>query len=184
MITRKEKKKFAKNLRNNPTYCEARLMMALKREGISFEFNPILYGFIPDFYFKGSRLVVEVDGSIHGLESVKENDRRKDEAFSYHNVKVMRFSNSQVSNELGTVVKAISDYVGHRKVCKKPKWKKSKNRNRRGKNASHKSVNYGGFANPKDRFCPGENKTLYVPKEETKVKRPLKIRRIVSRASL
>ena len=187
MINRKEKEKYAENLRKNPTYCEAKLLMALKKEGIRHEFNSIVCGFIPDFYFKKAKLVVEIDGSIHGLASVIENDKKKDEVFFSRGIKVMRFTNKQVNEGLYDIVRSISSYIGHRKIEKKYKkkfsWKKSKKHNHH-KKRFHSNKQYSGpkpLFNPY-RFNPGENKTLYVPKEEQKVKRPLKVVRLVSRA--
>lgn len=182
MISRKEKEKYAENLRKNPTYCEAKLLMALKKEGIHHEFNQIVCGYIPDFYFRKAKLVVEIDGSIHGLESVKENDRKKDEVFKSRGYSVMRFTNSQIKDDTYGIIKQISSFIGHKKVEKKNKKKKLKRwKGWKNKVADWRKKNTNTTPYNQHRFNPGDNKTLYVPKEEKKVKRPIKVVRLVSR---
>jgi very-short-patch-repair endonuclease len=164
MITRKDKEKFASDLRKFPTYCEARLAKSLKAEGVSFDFNPIIYGFIPDFYFPKARLVVEVDGSVHDLASVQENDKKKDSVFQQGGLLVRRYTNERVLNDLGEVIKEICGIIGHKRVLKKPKGnKRKKNKNGHGKRG------WSSYQlDPVRRFNPGPNRTLYQPPAQTK----------------
>jgi len=164
MITRSDKEKFAKGLRKFPTYCEARLAKSLKAAGANFDFNPIIYGFIPDFYFPKARLVVEIDGSVHDLAHVQENDMKKDQVFKLGGLQVKRYTNERVLKELGDVVKEICDIIGHKRklpVIKERKYK-----------VKRKGKRFKGWSayrlDPVRRFNPGENKTLYVAPEVTK----------------
>lgn len=175
MINKKEKQDFARKLRKFPTYCEARLAKSLKAAGVNFDFNPIIYGFIPDFYFPKARLIVEIDGSVHNLEHVKENDKKKDAAFKYGGLQVKRFTNQRVLNELGDVVREICEAIGHKRVM--PKFRDEKYR--KGKRNGKKFKGWSAYRlDPVRRFNPGENKTLYVPPKE-KEKHPIKIKRII-----
>jgi very-short-patch-repair endonuclease len=57
---------FAKTLRNNPTESEKVFHEMLERLNVKFVFQPVLYGYIPDFYFPNyGRRIIEVDGSSH-----------------------------------------------------------------------------------------------------------------------
>lgn len=179
MYDRKEKEKFARNLNRNPTFCEARLALSLKREGLNFVTNPIIYGFIPDFYFHRARLVVEVDGSVHDLPHVKENDRRKDEVFKAGGLTVLRFTNKEIMGNLGFVVKTICEKAGHKKIQKNKFNKKWRRRGKKKNKFNNGNKQFIRGLDPVYRFRPGENKTLYVPPVEEKKKIPLKIKRII-----
>ena len=60
-----------------------------------------------DFYAPKPKLVVEVDGSQH-LESIYvENDLYRDAYLAGQGLRVLRFSNFQVSQKLDAVVRVI-----------------------------------------------------------------------------
>jgi very-short-patch-repair endonuclease len=66
----------ARELRNNSTHTEIILWGYLKAKPLGFKFrrqHPCAI-YILDFYCHSLKLVIEVDGSIHQLNEVKEND--------------------------------------------------------------------------------------------------------------
>jgi very-short-patch-repair endonuclease len=74
--------------------------------------------FIADFYCHEARLVIEIDGDIHNY-SIEYDDGREAEIEKY-NIKVIRFSNDQVINDIASVVNNISNAVQERILS--PPW--------------------------------------------------------------
>lgn len=166
MIDIKDKLEFARNLRRNPTFCEARLAKYLKMSKINYKFNPIICGFIPDFYFPQARLVVEVDGSVHDRPDVKENDKMKDVVFGKNGFIVRRYTNKKITSDIYSVIGEIRQILGNK--ANDGKKKKARINSK-----------YDNIFTSK-RFNPGKNRTLYIPVEHKK-KIPIIVKRIVSR---
>jgi len=68
--------------------------------------------YIADFYCHELKLVVEIDGSIHQLEKVKERDKNREEAIRKFGLQILRFSNEDVllnsfviENEIRALIK-------------------------------------------------------------------------------
>jgi len=99
---------YAKILRERMTPCELKLWNRLKyMQEFKFEPQIPVHGFIPDFFCEELQLAIEVDGQIHKTWIKKKKDQRKDTILARKGVKVIRFTNTQVANSLGRVVKAI-----------------------------------------------------------------------------
>ena len=60
-----------------------------------------------DFYCIEKKLIVEVDGEIHNSPEAKEYDEVRDKFFTDLDYKVLRFSNSQVRNNIDNVIEKI-----------------------------------------------------------------------------
>ena len=100
-----EKVRSAKELRSGQTKAESVLWQALRANrlnGFHFRRQQIIRGFIVDFYCHQVRLVVEVDGPVH--DDQLEQDAARDVALSELGLRVVRFSNLQVMEDLPTVV--------------------------------------------------------------------------------
>jgi len=111
----------AKLLRNNMTYHEKLLWEKLKGKqicGIRFRRQHPISLFIVDFYCHEVRLVVEVDGEIH-YDRIDYDDGRsaKMERFG---IKVIRFTNFEVENNIEKVIMRIETTVIER--IKSPPW--------------------------------------------------------------
>jgi very-short-patch-repair endonuclease len=50
--------------------------------------------FVPDFYCREEKLVIELDGSIHDYQ--KEPDYRREQILQKHGLKVLRFKNDEI----------------------------------------------------------------------------------------
>lgn len=96
-------------LKNNPTRAEKILYQALKTAGIKFVFQSIHYKRgvprIFDFYIRKQHLVIEVDGLIHEPERDKARDLALANSLPY--LRVLRFTNDQVTNETSNVIKTV-----------------------------------------------------------------------------
>lgn len=89
---RKGRKKFAESLNQNRPKSEIWFEEELKKADIRFPFekNATFAGYIPDFFNKHYKVIVEVDGSIHELEHIKEKDLKKDKKYKQYGYTVLR----------------------------------------------------------------------------------------------
>ena len=61
--------------------------------------------FIADFYCHEKKLVVEIDGEIHN--SQKEYDLGRTAEMENYGIKVLRFTNNEVENDISKVIEKI-----------------------------------------------------------------------------
>jgi very-short-patch-repair endonuclease len=111
----------ARRLRENMTNCELLLWEKLKGKqicGLRFRRQHPIDIFIADFYCHEAKLVVEIDGEIH-LEN-EEYDYGRTAELEKYDIKVIRFSNSEVENDIEKVVEEIKSTVI--KILKSPPW--------------------------------------------------------------
>jgi cyclase len=101
---------YARKLRVNETEAEKILWTYLcnkKINGLRFRRqHPILY-FIADFFCPSAKLVIEVDGGVHNLPAQFEYDRNRDSELSAYGLKVLRFTNEEVMNNIDKVIQKI-----------------------------------------------------------------------------
>ena len=105
-----EKIKRAKELRSNMTSAEKILweyLRAKRFNNLKFRRQQIIKGFIVDFYCHSLGLVIEVDGKIHDKQ--KEYDRDRESVLKSQGLQIIRFSNREVIENIGEVLKTISD---------------------------------------------------------------------------
>ncbi|MDP2387848.1 MAG: endonuclease domain-containing protein [Bacteroidota bacterium] len=92
-------KEFAKHLRQRETSAEDLFWkMARNRKILNLKIrrqHPIGI-YIADFYCHELKLVIELDGSIHDLEHVKQKDKVREAFLISEGLKIMRFSNDDV----------------------------------------------------------------------------------------
>ncbi len=96
----------AKLLRKNMTAAETVLWMYLKA-GINdckFRRQHPIGIYIADFYCHKAKLVIEVDGSIHNLDEVKQNDEEKETYLINNRYSVVRFTNKEVMTQAEAVL--------------------------------------------------------------------------------
>lgn len=101
---------FARNNREAPTPAEAMLWEVLrdkKLEGHKFRRQHPIGKFILDFYCHRSKLAIEVDGGYHLSKEQAEYDQNRTEELRKIGVRVLRFTNEQVLNQMGEVVEDI-----------------------------------------------------------------------------
>lgn len=111
----------ARILRKNMTLQEKLLWERLKLKqicGVRFRRQHPVDFFIVDFYCHEARLVVELDGVVHNKRR-KYDDGRSSEMEKYY-IKVIRFSNSEIENNIEDVLKKIRNEVISR--IESPPW--------------------------------------------------------------
>lgn len=109
---------IARKLRKNQTKSEKILWSYLRNRKLSgkkflrqfpliFNFDNINRFFIADFYCSECKLVIEVDGKIH--DSQKEYDNLRTQIISQRGIKVIRFTNEEVENNISFVLSEIKN---------------------------------------------------------------------------
>lgn len=102
----------AKSLRKAETIAEKLLWEQLKSKKLNtYKFrrqHPILQ-FIADFYCHELKLVIEVDGEIHNLPKNKEYDENRTAELERFEIKVIRFSNYEIENNMNEVLRNLQD---------------------------------------------------------------------------
>ncbi len=70
-------------------------------------------GYIVDFYCRSAKLVIEVDGSQHFTEEGIANDRARDEYLESLGLTVLRFTNTDVIENMEGVLERIYSKIPH-----------------------------------------------------------------------
>ena len=101
----------AYRLRARETEAEKVLWNALKGKqlGVRFRRQHPIGSFIVDFYCHQRLLVIEVDGGYHNSKDQQQADEARTEELEASGLKVIRFSNELVINDLLGVVKEIRE---------------------------------------------------------------------------
>jgi very-short-patch-repair endonuclease len=102
--------KFAREGRKDATHTEKMLWRALRdrrQDGLKFRRQAVIGEYIADFYCAEHRLIVEVDGDIHDLESVQRHDVFRQQTLEMAGYRVVRFSGDEVYKQLDWVIEKI-----------------------------------------------------------------------------
>jgi very-short-patch-repair endonuclease len=96
-----------REFRANPTQAEEYQWKALRSRpgGFKFRRQHAIRQYVVDFYCVAARLVVEVDGPIHGTNQA--DDAYRQAFLETLDLRVLRFLNDEVLMELPTVVNRI-----------------------------------------------------------------------------
>ena len=101
------RRNFAKALRTEQTQLEERLwheLRAKRLDGWKFKRQVPIEGFIVDFVCFEARLIVEMDGPLHGKPEQQAKDAARDAALRGQGFRILRFSDEAA---LGHVVDEI-----------------------------------------------------------------------------
>lgn len=103
----------AESLRYRMTPTEELLWEQLKGKqlGVKFRRQHPLGIYIADFYCHQHKLVIELDGSIHHLPEIAQNDIIRQTNLELDGLKVLRFTNEQVFNNLNKVLENINTQI-------------------------------------------------------------------------
>jgi very-short-patch-repair endonuclease len=110
-------KPSARELRANATPAEDALWQRLRGrqlDNCKFRRQHSVAGFVVDFICVEKNLVIEVDGNIHLDPVQKEYDEQRQSIIEHLGFRVLRFTNEQVLNEMGEVLKVISSTLNSR----------------------------------------------------------------------
>lgn len=114
----------SRELRSNMTDAEQILWQKLRGKqilGVQFHRQKPILNFIVDFYCPKAKLIIECDGSQHYTEDGLFADRQRDEALNQLGLRVLRFSNFQIIDELEAVCEFIYQVIEEKLAEEKPK---------------------------------------------------------------
>jgi len=114
--------KRAKSLKREMTPAEKILWNELRDgrlEGYKFRRQHPIGKFIADFYCHQGKLVVELDGSIHDNEDVKERDASRTSEIENFELRVIRFQNEDIFKKLNEVLKQIMFSLGTKSLSER-----------------------------------------------------------------
>ncbi|WP_412060939.1 endonuclease domain-containing protein [Rubrivirga sp. IMCC45206] len=103
-------KDFRRALRRSSTAAERRLWSVLRGrrlDGLKFRRQHPVGPYVLDFYCRGAGLAVELDGSIHDGPGRAVYDDARTVSLNAKGIRVVRFSNEQVRDQLDIVAAAI-----------------------------------------------------------------------------
>ena len=107
-------KELARQLRNNSTKSEIKLWQKLKRGqmyGYDFHRQKPIDNYIVDFFCNKLQLAIELDGYSHEILEVWEKDKVKTKKLNDLDIRVLRFSDYQVMNDMDNILRTIEDYI-------------------------------------------------------------------------
>ena len=107
---RRAQKTTRQHLRTHGTPAEGRLWRALQRRqlgGLKFRRQYGVGVYVLDFYCPAAKLAVEVDGSVHDDPMQAEYDATRTRVLAEAGVRVIRFPNEAVCDDLDGVCAAI-----------------------------------------------------------------------------
>ena len=80
-------------------------------KGLQFYRQKIIGNYIVDFYCPRADLVIEVDGGQHYTTEGQQKDQIRDDYMSNNGLRVIRFSDKEVFNNLDGVLQRIWEYL-------------------------------------------------------------------------
>jgi very-short-patch-repair endonuclease len=75
--------------------------------GFKFRRQYIIENFIVDFYCDEMKLVIEIDGDVHGYKNKAEHDKRKEDFLKARGYEVARYTNYEIYNNLENVLEDL-----------------------------------------------------------------------------
>lgn len=100
----------ARELRKQQTPAEQAMWELLRHRrwlGLKFRRQVPLHGYIADFFCEPRRLVIEIDGGVHGTTSQQSRDENRDADLAAHGYTVVRFTNRQVLEAPESVLSSL-----------------------------------------------------------------------------
>ncbi|MBM4308186.1 MAG: endonuclease domain-containing protein [Deltaproteobacteria bacterium] len=105
---------LSQHLRKNMTDAEKTLWLKLRRKQLKeypFYRQKIIGKFIVDFYCPKANLVIELDGGQHYSETGKLKDKTRDDLLMGMGLRVLRFSDRDVFDNMNGVMERIWSYL-------------------------------------------------------------------------
>ena len=109
VFNQKEQKTIRQSLRNSVSTIEKILWSKIRNQqlGVKLRRQHGIGKYIVDFYCPDFQLVIELDGDSHYQEGAQEYDHIRDEFMRAAGLRILRFTNIEVMNNLDEVVLAI-----------------------------------------------------------------------------
>jgi len=106
----KSLKDYSKELRKNMTDAEKLVWTKIRNKqlkGYQFYRQKIIGNFIVDFYCPKANLIIEIDGGQHYSDEGKQKDAARDDFLKSSGLRVFRFSDREVFENLSGVMERI-----------------------------------------------------------------------------
>ncbi|HPT11563.1 MAG TPA: endonuclease domain-containing protein [Bacteroidales bacterium] len=106
--------KRAIRLRKDQTEAEKIIWQSLRRrqiEGLKFRRQHPINNFVADFYCHEAKLVIEIDGGVHDDPEQKEKDLARQQIINDFGIKVLRFKNEEIFNDIESVIIKIKSSI-------------------------------------------------------------------------
>jgi hydroxymethylglutaryl-CoA lyase len=103
---------FVKKNRANPTPAEDLLWSYLCKNQLNylrFKRQHPINPYIADFYCHSVKLVIELDGSIHQLPEIIQNDLEKEDFIKTNGLKIIRFTNQEIFKNINKILNNIKE---------------------------------------------------------------------------
>jgi len=104
----KNLKTLSRNLRKNMTESKIRRKQL---RGYQFYRQRIIGNYVVDFYCPKAKLVIEVDGGQHYFDKQKAIDKSREIYLSENGLKVLRFNNLDILQNIDGVLEYIDEYL-------------------------------------------------------------------------
>ena len=104
----------AQFLRRNETIAEKLLWEKLRNnqlEGLKFRRQHPVNIYIADFYCHKFKLMIELDGDYHNQEEQKQKDEVRTEVLRLNGLKIIRFKNEEVEQDINQVLTTIKNKI-------------------------------------------------------------------------
>ena len=104
----------AQFLRRNETKAEKLLWEKLRNnqlEGLKFRRQHPVNIYIADFYCHKFKLMIELDGDYHNQEQQKQKDEVRTEVLRLNGLKIIRFKNEEVEQDINQVLTTIKNKI-------------------------------------------------------------------------
>ena len=104
----------AQFLRRNETKAEKLLWEKLRNnqlEGLKFRRQHPVNIYIADFYCHKFKLIIELDGDYHNQEEQKQKDEVRTEVLRLNDLKIIRFKNEEVEQDINQVLITIKNKI-------------------------------------------------------------------------
>lgn len=104
----------AQFLRRNETIAEKLLWEKLRNnqlEGLKFRRQHPVNIYIADFYCHKFKLIIELDGDYHNQEEQKQKDEVRTEVLGLNDLKIIRFKNEEVEQDINQVLTTIKNKI-------------------------------------------------------------------------
>ena len=102
-------------MREHATPTERMLWQRIRNNqlGVKFRRQHPIGNYIADFYCHKFKLVIELDGKYHNRDNQKKADSLRDMDMKVLGIKVLRFDDDDVVNDLETVITKIKKDIEH-----------------------------------------------------------------------
>ena len=111
---RPEFRDLRRKLRKDTTPAEQELWKHIRNSQVSDAKFRRQHGagmYILDFYCPAARLAIELDGAVHDSEEAYKRDRVREKLLLESNIRVIRFRNEEVFDDIDGVLKKIADVL-------------------------------------------------------------------------